>query len=173
MITKIGDIEPLVVAGRRAPAAAFAKLRRLAASEQWQTREVAATALVEIGKRQPEAVLAEAAVWASDPDPNVRRAAGEGLRGLAKADPTRVRPVLDGLRADPSRYVQKAVANVLRNASVGHPDFVLAVCAEWAGARHPATSRIVTDGLRRLETSRPREVARILAACALSSRGHG
>jgi len=42
----------------------FPQLRELAASDQWQTREVAATALVEIGKRHPSAVLREARQWA-------------------------------------------------------------------------------------------------------------
>jgi hypothetical protein len=36
--------------GRVEPDAVFPELRRLAASDQWQTREVAATALVEIAK---------------------------------------------------------------------------------------------------------------------------
>ena len=47
-----------------APEAVFPQLRELAASDQWQTREVAATALVEIGKRHPSAVLREARQWA-------------------------------------------------------------------------------------------------------------
>ena len=67
--------------GRVEPDAVFPELRRLAASDQWQTREVAATALVQIGKRHPVAVLETARRWAKDHDANVRRAASEGLRG--------------------------------------------------------------------------------------------
>jgi len=63
-IVRIADIKPLLVRGRVAPEAVFPQLRELAASDQWQTREVAATALVEIGKRHPSAVLREARQWA-------------------------------------------------------------------------------------------------------------
>ena len=57
VIAKIHDIKELLARGRIEPEAVFAELKRLAASNQWQTREVAATALVEIGKRHPAAVL--------------------------------------------------------------------------------------------------------------------
>ena len=100
VIAKIQDIKELLGRGRLEPTAVFPELRRLAASDQWQTREVAATALVEIGKRHPAAVLAVARRWAKDRDANVRRAASEGLRGIVKVDPQAVRPVLETLRAD-------------------------------------------------------------------------
>lgn len=51
MITKLADVPDLVKGGRTRPEVAFPRIRRLAASEHWQEREVAATALVEIGKR--------------------------------------------------------------------------------------------------------------------------
>ncbi len=164
MIVRIEDIRPLVARGRIEPEAVFPELRKLAASDQWQTREVAATALVEIGKRHPAPVLREAHRWAKARDSNVRRAASEGLRGVVKLDPRAVRPVLEMLRADPELYVQKSVANVLRNASAKHPDFVLGVCRQWARSSNPHTRWIVKDGLRKLKASRPREVAAILGS---------
>ena len=57
VIAKIHDIKELLARGRVEPHAVFPELKRLAASDQWQTREVAATALVEIGKRHPAAAL--------------------------------------------------------------------------------------------------------------------
>ena len=105
MIAKVQDTKPLLVRGRIEPKAVFAELRKLAASDQWQTREVAATALVEIGKRHRAAILGEARRWARAGDPNVRRAASEGLRGIVKLDPQAVLPVLETLRADPDLYV--------------------------------------------------------------------
>ena len=164
MIVKIEDIKPLLARARVEPEAVLPELRMLAASDQWQTREVAATGLVEIGKHHPAAVLREARRWAKARDSNVRRAASEGLRGIVKVDPQAVRPVLETLRADPELYVKKSVANVLRNASAKHPDFVLRVCREWARAKSPHTRWIVKDGLRKLERSRPREVAAILGS---------
>ncbi len=162
MIAKIKDIKPLLAQARTDPGAVFPELRRLAASEDWQTREVAATALVEIGKRHPAAVLQTAERWAKDCDPNVRRAASEGLRGIVKADPAAVRPVLEMLRADPALYIKKSVASVLRNASGKHPEFVLGVCREWARSGDPNTRWIVKDGLRKIKGARPRETAVIL-----------
>lgn len=162
MIVKVEDIKPLLARGQIEPEAVLPELRKLAASDQWQTREVAATALVEIGKRHPEMVLREARRWAKARDLNIRRAASEGLRGIVKLDPESVRPVLETLRADPELYVKKSVANILRNASAKHPDFVLGVCRHWARSSNPHTRWIVKDGLRKLKGSRPREVAAIL-----------
>ena len=162
MIAKINDINELLARGRVEPDAVFPELRRLAASDQWQTREVAATAMVEIGKRHPIAVLETAREWARDHDANVRRAASEGLRGIVKVDPQTVRPVLETLRTDPELYVKKSVANVLRNASGKQPEFVLSICRQWARSSNPHTGWIVKDGLRKLKTSRPGDVAAIL-----------
>jgi 3-methyladenine DNA glycosylase AlkC len=107
VIGKIHDIKELVARGRVRPAAVFAELRTLAASDQWQTREVAATALVEIAKKHPAAVLDQARRWARDRDAYVRRAASEGLRGMVKVDPEAVRPILEVLRRDPELYIKK------------------------------------------------------------------
>ena len=171
VIAKILDIKELLGRGLVEPTAAFPELRKLAASDQWQTREVAATALVEIGKRHPVAVLQMARRWAKDRDSNVRRAASEGLRGIVKTDPEAVRPVLEMLRADPELYVKKSVANVLRNASGKHPDFVLDVCRQWVRSTDPHTQWIVKDGLRKLKVSRARDVAALRAARSAVYRG--
>jgi 3-methyladenine DNA glycosylase AlkC len=168
VIAKLQDIKGLLGRARIDPDAVFPELKRLAASDQWQTREVAATALVAIGKRHPAAVIQVARVWAKNRDANIRRAASEGLRGIVKADPEAVRPVLEALRADPELYVQKSVANVLRNASGKHPDFVLDVCRQWARSSDPHTKWIVKDGLRKLKVSRPRDVAAVLGSQAPS-----
>lgn len=162
MIDRKDDVKDLIARGRLEPRSVFGEVRALAASDRWQTREVAATALVEIGKRQPDAVLREARAWASDSNANVRRAASEGLRGLVTKDPEAVGRVIELLRADPELYVRKSVANVLRNASGKHADWVLALCREWSRSANPHTRWIVKDGLRKLKVSRPDEVAAVL-----------
>ena len=168
MIAKIDDIKELLARGRIEPDAVFPELKRLAASDQWQTREVAATALVEIGKRQSAAVLDTARRWAKDHDANVRRAASEGLRGIVKVDPQAVQRILETLRTDPELYVKKSVANVLRNASGKHPEFVLNICRNWSRSTNPHTGWIVKEGLRKLKASRRRDVAAILETLKLS-----
>jgi 3-methyladenine DNA glycosylase AlkC len=162
LITKISDIKPLLLEGRRDPSVVLPRLRALAASRSWQEREVAATALVELAKRHPEVVLAAAAKWAQARDPNVRRAASEGLRGLVQRDPENVRPILELLREDPDLYVKKSVANVLRNATRLQTNFVVHLCTEWARSTNPHTRWIIRDGLRKMRALRPSEAARIL-----------
>jgi 3-methyladenine DNA glycosylase AlkC len=164
VIGKIQDIKGLLARGRLEPDAVFPELKKLAGSDQWQTREVAATALVAIGKRHPAAVVHQARTWAKDRDANVRRAASEGLRGIVKVDPEAVRPILETLRADPELYVKKSVANVLRNASGKQPDFVLGLCRQWARSSDPNTRWIVKDGLRKLKASQSREAAAVLSS---------
>ena len=162
VISKIADVRDLLVRGRTNPDGAFRAIRDLAASADWQTREVAATALVEIGKRNPESVSSLARQWARDPDPNIRRAASEGLRGLVKRSPLLVWPVLEILRADENLYVKKSVANILRNASGPFPEEVLALCRKWTKSRSSDTRWIVKDGLRKLRTTRASDVEQIL-----------
>ena len=70
MIARIADINALVAQGRLHPASAFAESERLAQGDQWQTREVAATALVEIGKKHLQAVAATALRWSASADPD-------------------------------------------------------------------------------------------------------
>ena len=161
-VTKLADIEPLLVTGRMNPTPVFPKLRALAASDDWRAREVAATAMVELSKRHPDPVIDAAASWARDKDPNVRRAASEGLRNVVQREPAKVRPILQKLRADSDRYVQKSVANVLRNATRKQLPFVLELCTEWAESPSPHTRWIIKDGLRKAATLAPRETARIL-----------
>ena len=163
-IARIADARSLVAAGRRDPTSAFPEIERLAASDAWQTREVAATALVEIAKHHPSVVLAAARRWALAADPNVRRMASEGLRGLVKKDPEGVRTVLELLRTESALYARKSVANVFRNASERQPEFVLAVCREWARSRDANTRWIVRHGLQKLATLRPKEAGAILAS---------
>ena len=163
MVDGIDDIRELLIAARTDPKPILPKLEALAASERWQTREVAATGLVDVAKRHPELVLREAARWAASRDVNVRRAACEGLRGLVRLDPLAVRPVLESLRADSELYVKKSVANLLRDASAKHADFVLALCREWARSSSTDTRWIGKEGLRKLRTSHPREAEAILA----------
>jgi 3-methyladenine DNA glycosylase AlkC len=163
-IVKIDDIKELLVKARADPKPFFSKIYALAASGNWQTREVAATALVEIGKRHADAVLQLCKIWAKDKDNNVRRTASEGLRGIVKLDPEGVRPIIESLCADSDLYVKKSVANVLRNASGKHAEFVLTLCRQWARSKDKHTQWIVKDGLRKLSVSHPREVDAILAS---------
>ena len=155
VVTKISDLKPLLRRGRTDPHSVFPEIRQLAASTAWQTREVAATALVEIGKRHAEAVANEARGWAADSNPNIRRAASEGLRGIVKLSPEMVWPVLELLRSDPSLYVRKSVASVLRNASGRYPHAVLAICRDWSTSPSVETQWIVKEGLRKLRAIRP------------------
>ena len=162
VIAKIHDIKELLARVVSNPMLSSPNSRGWQRATQWQTREVAATALVEIGKRHPVAVLDTARRWAKDRDANVRRAASEGLRGVVKVDPQAVRPVLETLRTDPELYVKKSVANVLRNASGKHPELVLSICRHWSRSSNPHTGWIVKEGLGKLKGSRPRDVAAIL-----------
>jgi 3-methyladenine DNA glycosylase AlkC len=162
MINKIADVPHLVPKGRASPDAAFGEILLLAASDSWQEREVAATALVEISKKHSEAVVAELLRWARSPDANIRRAASEGLRDLGRRTPDVVVPVLELLRADHALYVRKSVANVLRNAGKRHPEFVLNLCRRWAKVGDPLTDWVVKDGLRKLQESEPAQVKQII-----------
>ena len=169
MINKIADIKPLLLEGRKNPNAILPRLRALAASDSWQEREVAATALVELSKRHPESVLAAAAKWVRAHDANIRRAASEGLRGIVQREPERVRPILEQLREDSDLYVKKSVANVLRNATRTQADFVVGLCTEWAQSTNPHTRWIVRDGLRKMKALRPMDATRILTSLAPSA----
>lgn len=170
-IAKLSDIQALLQAGRAAPASVLLEIEAFAASLQWQTREVAATAMVEIGKRHPAFVLQHARAWAKNKNPNLRRAASESLRGIVKIDPHSARTVIELLREDAELYVKKSVANVLRNASGKHSAFVLGVCRDWARSSSPHTHWIVKHGLRKLQASHPEEVAAILASLPATRRG--
>ena len=80
-----------------------------------------------------------------------------------------VQPVLETLRTDPKLYVKKSVANVLRNASGKHPELVLSICRHWSRSSNPHTGWIVKEGLRKLKSSRRRDVVAILETLELSA----
>ena len=162
MITKVEEVGNLVRRGRTDPAAVFPKIRALAASESWQEREVAATALVEISKKQPDAVVREMRRWATDADANIRRTASEGLRHVARTAPANVASVIEALRGDSELYVRKSVGNILRNAGNKHSDFVLELCQRWGARGDFFTNWTIKDGLKKLLKTRPEEVGKIL-----------
>jgi 3-methyladenine DNA glycosylase AlkC len=163
VITKISDVRDLVKQAVNNPRQSFPAIMKLATSEDWKEREVAATILVEGSKKKPGDIVAEMILWADHANPNVRRTASEGLRDVARKRPELVLPVIAKLKADPDLYVKKSVANVLRNAGNYHPDFVLSICAEWAKGRNAHTAWIIKDGLRKLRAKYPKKVEEIIA----------
>jgi 3-methyladenine DNA glycosylase AlkC len=162
MVSKVSDVQQIVKSGIAEPRRSFPAIKTLAASQDWQEREVAATALVEISKKKPDEVVAEMLIWSDDLDPNIRRTASEGLRDIARKSPSQVLPVLEKLNADPSLYVRKSVANVLRNVSRRNPDFALQVCRRWAAQGNSNTNWIIKDGLKKLKETQPKEVEGII-----------
>ena len=162
MIRKISDVPETLQQARSDPQTAYAAILKLAQSDDWGEREVAATLLVEAGKKHASAIVDEMMRWADDENPNVRRTASEGLRGITGKNPDLVLPVLNKLRADENLYVKKSVANVLRNAGNYHPEFVLDTCRQWSEDKNVNTAWIIKDGLRKLKKSYPEEVDRIL-----------
>ena len=169
MVSKVADVRDIVNTGIANPRQAFPNIKALAKSDNWVEREVCATALVEISKKQPEKIVAEMLIWTRDRDPNVRRTASEALRHIARKHPANVLPVLENLKADSNLYVRKSVANILRNAGNYDPDFVLGVCSQWATLHSANTNWIIRDGLRKLKTTRPTEVERILSSLRSTS----
>lgn len=168
MAARISDVPHLVTQGRADPESAFPEIRSLAASAQWDEREVAATALVEISRKQGKAVITLLEQWATDEDANIRRTASEGLRHLARETPEMIVGILEMLRNDPALYVRKSVANILRNAGKRHPDYVLDLAEAWAQAGDRHTDWVIKEGLRKLRESHPERVEAILQM--LSSR---
>jgi 3-methyladenine DNA glycosylase AlkC len=164
MITKAADVKHLVEKAISHPQEAFPAIMKLASSEDWQEREVAATILVEASKRKSGEIIEEMTLWAEHPDQNVRRCASEGLRGVARKNPELVLSVLARLKADPNIYVKKSVANVLRNAGNYHPEFVMKVCQEWAVERDPHTAWVIKDGLKKLKVKYAVRVEEIISS---------
>ncbi len=162
MVNKLSDVSDIVKQTINDPGQSFPAIMKLATSEDWKEREVAATILVEGSKKKPSDIVAEMILWADHANPNVRRTASEGLRDVARKKPELVLPVIAKLKADPNLYVKKSVANVLRNAGNYHPEFVLAVCAEWAKGRNANTAWIIKDGLRKLKAKYPEKVEKII-----------
>lgn len=162
MTTKVSEVKHIVEKGIRNPKSAFPEIRKMAESDDWKVREVAATVLVEISKKRVDEVVREMMLWANDTNPNVRRTSSEGLRNLARKNPEKVLPVIEKLKTDENLYVKKSVANVLRNASRYNPDFVLALCKKWADVKNKNTNWIIKDGLRKLKESHSKQVSGIL-----------
>lgn len=162
MVTKVSEARDIVKQGIENSSVAFPRIKKLAESDDWKEREVAATILVEVSKKRPDAVIKEMKKWSGDKNPNTRRASSEGLRDIARKNPAQVLPIIEKLKSDESLYVKKSVANILRNASRKDPDFVLTVCRRWASAKDKNTNWIVKDGLRKLKETRKREVDEIL-----------
>lgn len=163
MVSKLSDVSGVVKQAIQDLHRSLPTIMKLATSQDWKEREVAATVLVETSKKKPAEVVAEMIRWVDHPDPNVRRTASEGLRDVARKNPELVLPVIAGLKADTNLYVKKSVANVLRNAGNYHPEFVLNVCAEWAQERNPDTFWIIKDGLKKLKAKYPERVEKILS----------
>jgi 3-methyladenine DNA glycosylase AlkC len=96
--------------------------------------------------------------WTEEASANLRRFASEATRPRGvwcahitalRRDPSPARPLLDALRADPARYVQLSVGNWLNDAAKDNPAWVRAIADAW-GRNDPATTRILTRGLRSL-----------------------
>jgi 3-methyladenine DNA glycosylase AlkC len=164
VVTKVSDVRDLVKQAINDPRKSFPSILKLATSEDWKKREVAASVLVEASKKKPGDIVAEMILWAEHANPNVRRTASEGLRDVARKNPGLVLPVIAKLKADPNLYVKKSVANVLRNAGNYHPEFVLSVCTEWARGRDANTTWIIKDGLRKLKAKYADKVEKIIAS---------
>lgn len=86
----------IVPKGRADPTAAFPEIRSLAASGNWQEREVAANALLEISKKQADAVVAELLLESLDErhDPDAEEAWARGIeRRMAEYQAGHVRTI--------------------------------------------------------------------------------
>ncbi|MBA7481214.1 hypothetical protein ES705_15041 [subsurface metagenome] len=108
MVTKVSEVKDIVKKGESNPKTVFSRIKKMAESDDWKMREVAATALVEISKKKPNEVIQEMIHWADDRDPNVRRTSSEGLRGVARKSPEKVLPVIERLKTDYNLYVKKS-----------------------------------------------------------------
>src|SRR5688500_20152193 len=86
-ITKVSDVSDLLTQAREDPQGSFPAILKLANSEDWKEREVAATLLVEASKKKSDEIIAEMIRWADHSNPNVRRTASEGLRNVARKQP--------------------------------------------------------------------------------------
>ncbi|MBF0170010.1 MAG: DNA alkylation repair protein [Nitrospinae bacterium] len=142
------------------PAARWEEMRRYAADESMNVREIAWMALRPWVAADVTVALDLYTPWVGDPHEGIRRCAVEGTRPRGvwtshlaplKADPSPALPLLEAVKGDPSRYVQNAVANWLNDASKDHPAWVQEVTARWAKeSPTKETAYIVKRGLRTL-----------------------
>ena len=55
-ITKVSDVSDLLTQARQSPSKSFPAILKLASSEDWKEREVAASLLVEASKKKPDEI---------------------------------------------------------------------------------------------------------------------
>lgn len=135
-------------------------VRRFAADPHFGVREIAWMAVRDEVAGDVDEAVRLLAPWVADEDANIRRFASELTRPRGvwcaqiealKAEPWRALPLLEPLKADPSRYVQNSVANWLNDAAKTQPQWVDALCEQWAAqSRAPETQYIVRRARRSL-----------------------
>jgi len=69
VVTKVSDVSDLLVQARQDPHQSFPAILKLAGSEDWKEREVAASLLVEASKKKPNEIVAEMIRWADNSGP--------------------------------------------------------------------------------------------------------
>lgn len=107
MVTKVSDVKNLVEKGRANSKVVFPEVKKMAGSDDWKVREVAATIIVEISKKNPDETIKEMEKWAESVDPNIRRTASEGSRDMGRKTPEKIHSVLEKLKMDENLYVKK------------------------------------------------------------------
>ncbi len=116
MVNKLSDVSDIVKQTINDPGQSFPAIMKLATSEDWKEREVAATILVEGSKKKPGDIVAEMILWADHANPNVRRTASEGRN----ANTAWI--IKDGLRKLKAKYPEK-VEKIITTQSVKHNNY--------------------------------------------------
>jgi len=65
-------------------------------------------------------------------------------------------PILEKAKTDNNLYVKRAVAHILREASKKNPQFILALCKQWASLDNPNANWIIKEGVKKLSLSNRR-----------------